>query len=105
MKFIWYEDMKKDIKKVIRELSEFLDIPLTEDQVQKLSETTNIDAMRKSAQDRSKDEKAKRMATGFYRKGVVGGWKEHFDREDVLQTWNDWIEENVRGTDIKFSFE
>ena len=57
--------MKKDNQKVLRELSEFLDIPLTPEELKRLEEQTSIDFMRKSAQDRSKDEKEKERVTRY----------------------------------------
>lgn len=38
---------------------------------------------------------------GFVRKGKNGGWRDYFDQEMEKQA-NQWIEENLRDTDIRF---
>jgi hypothetical protein len=43
--------------------------------------------------------------TDFFRKGVVGDWKTHFD-EETNDRWNKWIAKNLDdGTDVNFTFE
>ena len=40
----------------------------------------------------------------FIRKGKVGGWKDYFNNEEILDNFNDWVEENnvdVDGNPIK----
>ena len=40
----------------------------------------------------------------FIRKGKVGGWKDYFNKEETLNKFNDWVEENnvdVNGNPIK----
>ena len=48
VKFLWFEDMKTDQKRVIEELCVFLDHPLTEDQKAKLVEHLKFDNMKKN---------------------------------------------------------
>jgi hypothetical protein len=103
MKFIWFEEMKKDQKKVINELCTFIKHPLSNEDVDKLIKITSIDSMRKVAMDREVDNKKKETAKKFFRKGVIGNWKEYFAGEN-LETWNKWVEDNMRGTDIKMAF-
>ena len=35
----------------------------------------------------------------FIRKGKVGGWKDYFNNEEKLNTFNDWIAENNNDLD------
>ena len=35
----------------------------------------------------------------FFRKGVVGDWKNYFKGEN-LKVWDQWIQDNLQGTDI-----
>ena len=48
-------------------------------------------------------EMSKKMAQ-FFRKGVIGDWKNHFAGEK-LEEWDAWIQRNLEGTDIKMVFE
>ena len=40
----------------------------------------------------------------FFRKGQIGDWKNYFSGEK-LQEWDEWISQNLEGTDIKMVFE
>ena len=40
----------------------------------------------------------------FFRKGEVGDWKDYFSGEK-LQNWDEWIQKNLQGTEIKITFE
>ncbi len=42
--------------------------------------------------------------TKFFRKGEVGDWKNYFTGEK-LEEWDEWIQKNLEGTDIKIAFE
>ena len=46
MKMIWFEDMKKDMMKAIREISKFIGYDLTEQKVLELDDHLNIDNFR-----------------------------------------------------------
>ncbi len=48
MKFLWFENMKKDLGQVTRELCDFLGYPLTEDKVADLVKFLHIDNYRYS---------------------------------------------------------
>eukprot|EP00094_Tigriopus_californicus_P008954 TCALIF_08630-PA protein Name:"Similar to SULT1C4 Sulfotransferase 1C4 (Homo sapiens)" AED:0.11 eAED:0.11 QI:74/0.71/0.62/1/0.85/0.75/8/100/616 len=102
--FVWYEDLKKDHAKGVRELSEFLGIKRTEDEIRTLVKHLSIDEMRKRAMQEAKDSEEKVEFSKFFRKGVVGDWKNYFAGEK-LEEWENWIKENVQGTDIQMNFE
>lgn len=38
----------------------------------------------------------------FIRKGIVGGWKDYFT-EEMLKEADDWIDENLKDTDLWYS--
>ena len=48
LKFIWYEEMKKDHMRTIRDLCTFLEHPLSEDQIARLAEYLRFDYMKKN---------------------------------------------------------
>ena len=102
MKFVWYEDMKKDSIKKITEITEFVNHVLSEEKIKELDEHVKFTNMkeRAAAQFGGNDSK---MAK-FYRKGAVGDWKNYF-KDDKLKVWDEWIAKNVEGSNIKFNFE
>ncbi len=95
--------MKKDTSGVVREMASFLSVPLMDEQVAEVVHATSLDTMRKQAESRATDAEEKEFATKFFRKGAVGNWKEYFQGER-LEEFNKWIEENLKGSDIKFTF-
>ena len=40
----------------------------------------------------------------FIRKGQVGDWKNHFDK-DMNKDWDAWIEDQLKGTSFLMEFE
>ena len=46
MLIIFYEDLKKDIKSMIKKIADFVEIEVSEEDVERLSEHTSIDKMR-----------------------------------------------------------
>lgn len=84
--FIFYEDMIKDPFAVTRKIAQFLERPLTDEQLSKIVVETSFDKMKtnpmahmdtvlSSSGFKSVDD------VPFMRKGKVGGWKEHFNDE------------------------
>ena len=90
MKIVWFEDMKNDMMKVIREISKFIGYHMTEYKVLKLDDHLYIDNFRQVVDDKMKC---------LIRKGKVGEWKNYFNEENN-QVWDKWIAENLKGTDI-----
>jgi len=96
VKFVWYEDMKADQKGVIKELTEFLNHPLSEEKINALVDHVKFENMKKNPATnlfKSGDRE-------FIRKGQVGDWKNHFD-EKGNEMFEAWILENIQGTDLK----
>ena len=102
LKFVWFEDMKRDQKAVIEELCDFLQHPLTEDLVDRLCDHVMFDNMKKNpyVNPSASNEFPSKDKKNFMRKGEVGDWKNYFDNERN-QKWKQWIEENTRGTGLE----
>ncbi|ELT90618.1 hypothetical protein CAPTEDRAFT_123234 [Capitella teleta] len=88
-----YEEMKKDTAEVVRRVAEFLEIPLDSKTVESIVDNCNIDKMRKTALEVIPDDQQlnKVAAKQFFRKGVVGDWKNHFAKDE-----EDFVDECVR---------
>merc|ERR1712080_464416 len=99
VKFLWYEDMKKDLGKVIEDLCGFLEHPLKPSQVESLVEHLQFDNMKKNVNiypvaGPMKD------GGGFLRKGAVGDWKNFFAPE-MVEDWAEWINRKTEGTELR----
>merc|ERR1712150_15784 len=101
LKFVWYEDIKKDSHKEIAAMAEFVNHPLTKEKLNELVEHVKFNNMKERA---SKLTGRGGEAAQFFRKGQVGDWKNHFEGEK-LQKWDDWIAKNLEGSDIQINFE
>ena len=94
LKFLWFEDMKREQRKVIRELSTFLEVSLTEDQLADLDDHVKFENMKKNSMANPCGKE------GFFRKGIVGDWRNWFSAEQAEET-EKWIRESVRGTQLE----
>lgn len=92
-KFIWFEDMKKDTKKVITELSEFLEHPLSEEKIDALVHHVSFDVMKKNPAANPTGD------SNFLRKGKVGDGKSHFTEKETAK-FEAWVQENLKKTGI-----
>ena len=98
-----YEGMQKDVRDVIRQVGEFLGKPLTEDTVERIAEETTLSRMRENPfTDPTAIYKSMKNFKGFskeefFRKGVVGDWKEHFTTEQIA-----YLEKRLSETTVPY---
>jgi len=101
LKFIWFEEMKRDQKKVIVDLCNFLDHSLPEEKIDQLVRHLHVDNMKKNPSVKLPAHMTNK-GFSFIRKGGVGDSKNYFNEEKAKE-WNKWIEENTRGTGIQMA--
>ena len=94
MLFVWYEEMKQDLKHWIRRMTDHIGYKLEEEKVTELSEAMTFSNYRKISSMNTKKERFKEGKGEFTRKGVVGDWVNYFD-QDLNHCWDDWIAENL----------
>jgi len=101
VKFLWFEDMKKNQKEVIEDLCVFLNHELTPTQVDSLVEHLRFDNIKKNmAVNPTIGLKLDGKDGGnFMRKGQVGDWKNFFTSEKT-EEWAKWIKEKTEGTGL-----
>ena len=91
MLFLWYEDMKNDQKKVIRDIMKHIAVDLTEEEVNKIDEHMKFDNYKKTCSLQKGLEEISIEGKGqFIRKGVVGDHVNYFSKELSME-WDDWI--------------
>ncbi|KAJ8913237.1 hypothetical protein NQ315_016180 [Exocentrus adspersus] len=105
--FLFYEDINKVVNLIdsIKTVSNFLGRKYSDSEYETLAEHLDIHNFRRNKSVNF--DNLKRLGIlvsseeGFVRKGKNGGWKDYFD-EQLNARADRWIEENLKGTDLKF---
>ncbi|KAL0842321.1 hypothetical protein ABMA28_014449 [Loxostege sticticalis] len=102
--FMFYEELCKDLPSSVRRVASFLDKPVTEEQVARLCDHLSFDNFKKNQAvnyENLRELGLLREGYSFMRKGKAGGWRDYFDEELSAQAQR-WIDDNLRGTDLRF---
>ncbi|KAK6620455.1 hypothetical protein RUM44_006856 [Polyplax serrata] len=103
-----FEDMKKDLPGVIRKTAKFLDVEVTDQQVEKLGEHLSFKSMKNNNKvnyldlvNEVKDElKTKDNDLTFIRKGESGGWRNIYSTV-MLEKFKKWTTAALTGSPYK----
>jgi len=104
--FIFFEDMKKDLRSVVEKVSKFLNCTLSESEIEKLLDHLDIKNFRNNPA--VNNEWGKEMGVmskegTFIRKGKVGGYKEDFkDHPELEKEFDEWIKKEMEKCSIEF---
>ena len=79
MKFLWYGDIPKDTLRTVRDISNFLDRPLTLENVGKIANLLSFENMKQNPMVNPTSGLAKQKT--FMRRGIVGDWRNHFNED------------------------
>ncbi|CAH0406364.1 unnamed protein product [Chilo suppressalis] len=104
MLFLFYEDILQDIPATIKRVAAFLGKTVTDEQLSRLSNHLSFDNFKKNKSvnmDALKDFVFVNKDKSFIRKGKAGGWHDYFD-EEMMQQAQQWMEYNLRDTDLRF---
>ena len=105
LKMVWYEDMKRDVVPVIKDLCAFLDVHLSEEKIRELEQVQKIDKFRARQVSSAGDKEGKEMYKKFFRKGQVGDWKNHF-KVGFNERIDQWVELNLKELEgVKIQYE
>nr|CAH0104482.1 unnamed protein product [Daphnia galeata] len=107
MHFMFYEDMKRDLRGEIEKVAAFLGKSYSDEVMAKLTEHLKFDNFQKN--ESVNNESGKKMGAmnedgRFIRKGKTGDWKNHFSPE-LNSRIDEWIEKNLADSDLKFVTE
>uniref|UniRef100_A0A3P8UFQ2 Sulfotransferase n=1 Tax=Cynoglossus semilaevis TaxID=244447 RepID=A0A3P8UFQ2_CYNSE len=98
--FVQYEDMLKDLRGEVEKLCLFLGQSLTEEQMDRVVETSTFNNMKVNPKANYKDLVEKeRYSKNTMRKGVAGDWKNHFtvaQNERFDQVFKEKMRDEVR---------
>jgi len=106
IKFLWYEDMKRDLPEAIRDVASFLNKELNDSQVAALAEYLDVKNMKKNPAVNHQDRHQRGVfaeGESFIRQGVAGGWKKYFDVE-LEKEFDEWIENKTKDFKIDFKW-
>lgn len=79
--FITYEDMQVNLGSCIKKLASFINVPCTEDEIDKISNLVDFRAMKQNIAVNLKNNPKIKHDMDFIRKGKVGSWKDVFTVE------------------------
>ncbi|RXG52730.1 Cytosolic sulfotransferase 12 [Armadillidium vulgare] len=112
--FIFYEDLKADPRSEILRLQKFLDLNLTDSQINNIIHYTSFDVMKEREEKNmvgSEMELAEfsnlevqQKDGGFFRKGISGDYKNKLSTEDIEKI-NKWTKENTQEMEIDFKYK
>mmetsp|Transcript_102860 Transcript_102860/g.201720 ORF Transcript_102860/g.201720 Transcript_102860/m.201720 type:complete len:349 (-) Transcript_102860:266-1312(-) len=97
-KGLWlqYEDMQTDPRGQIVKIAEYLQIPVTDEVVDKVLLYSSFDSMKEQAQTKGGDH------GGHLRQGKLGDWKNHFDAA-LVQEFRDRYKAELAGTGLVYT--
>lgn len=95
--WLFYEDMKKDLKKEISRLANFLSLERSEEEIEKITERCTFKTMKAEI-----DAKTGRTGSqSHYRKGEAGGWVDTFS-EEQSNAFDERTEEMYKECTLRF---
>ncbi|RXG58593.1 Sulfotransferase 1C4 [Armadillidium vulgare] len=110
--YCFYEDMKANPKEEILRIHKFLDLDLTESQINRIVDYTSFQKMGEREGNNLMGSDTEMLINpeiankdgGFFRKGVTGDYKTKLSEEDI-QKINEWTKENTRDMDNDFKYK
>ncbi|XP_039271441.2 cytosolic sulfotransferase 3-like isoform X1 [Styela clava] len=101
---IVYEEMIKNPFEKTKELSEFLGVELSDDEIYEIVKNCSIDNMKKSDMESKSEDGMNRHATKQCFTGTIGKWKNYFTAEQSDEI-DRQVEEKMKETGIEFIYE
>ncbi|XP_018564235.1 uncharacterized protein LOC108905722 [Anoplophora glabripennis] len=104
--FLFYEDIIRDYKKAVTELSNFLETPMSNEQTSKLADYLHIDNFRKNQQTTNNYGEFFSVKGPYQhvRVGQSGNWNEYFTGR-LKERANKWIREHYKSTTLRFPID
>ncbi|XP_030846121.1 sulfotransferase family cytosolic 1B member 1 [Strongylocentrotus purpuratus] len=108
--FLKYEDMKKNPAKIVTQIAEFINHPISDDVRDVVVEKTSIDQMKKEMKRLEETEEDGYLFSkaygkfNYFQKGVIGDWKNYFT---VAQSeeFDMGLEDRLGESGLKFDWE
>ncbi|XP_042212603.1 sulfotransferase family cytosolic 1B member 1-like isoform X2 [Homarus americanus] len=105
--FITYEELHQDSIKVIKKIAEFLEVEVSDYAVNYIAACTSFSAMAANPSVNYEHWKdlgfAHKDKGQFMRKGQVGSWEVHLNKEEVA-AFEEWENRHLKDSDLRFIF-
>ena len=101
--FIWFEEMKTDLRSVVERVSQFLDSPLSHDQTDQLLNHLDFKNFKNNPAVNNEVWKSFGLTCNegnFIRKGEVGGWKKELENHPEME--EELLKEKMESSQIEF---
>ncbi|XP_077159594.1 sulfotransferase 1B1-like [Paroedura picta] len=105
--YLFYEDMKEDLKREVKKTVHFLGKDLSDSVVDKIVRNTSFDVMKENPSTNYRMAPAAVMdqsISPFMRKGIAGDWKNHFTVAQD-EKFNEDYKRKMAGTALQFRTE
>ncbi|XP_049671537.1 sulfotransferase 1B1-like [Accipiter gentilis] len=102
--YLFYEDLKEDLRREIAKVAQFLGRELPEAALDTMTQHTSFDTMRDNPTTNYSMVPSHLIDQGissFMRKGTVGDWKNHFTVAQSERFDQDYVQK-MSGTDVRF---
>ncbi|KAK1167085.1 sulfotransferase 6B1-like [Acipenser oxyrinchus oxyrinchus] len=101
---LYYESLKEDLPKHVKEISTFLGINVTEDQVKDISKKSSFSEMKEKAEkEKVNPNHTVCVLTSnkklIFRKGTVGDWKNHFTSKQNAK-FDELFKEKINSSEL-----
>ncbi|XP_015717301.1 sulfotransferase family cytosolic 1B member 1 isoform X2 [Coturnix japonica] len=105
--YLFYEDMKEDLRREIAKVAQFLGRELTEVALEAIAHHTSFETMRDNPSTNYRTVPSHLMdhsISPFMRKGITGDWKNHFTVAQSAR-FDQYYAQKMAGTDLHFRTE
>ncbi|KAJ8914570.1 hypothetical protein NQ315_010034 [Exocentrus adspersus] len=104
-----YEEMLSDTRGTVRKIADFMEKPISEDDISAIEDFLTVKNMRKHkgcngepfVEMKNGPDYSEKTGLHFIRQGKVGDWKSHMSPE-MVKRFDDYIEKYTKGTDLSF---
>lgn len=100
--FMFYEDLKMNMENSLKKLSNFLELPLREEDLPKLMDYLQFESFKKNPAINFKIDLSLPSEFDFIRRGKIGGNPEI--TEEIKAKFDKWAEDSLGNVDFKFPF-
>ena len=99
VKMVWFEDMKKDMAGMIKDIGDFIGFQVPDEKMESLLSHMSIENFKKNDAVNLKPPAGSvpdevREKSNFIRKGAVGDGKGHFVTPEAQEQFDNWVKEN-----------